>query len=102
MINITQEEFIKKAKEDGFPILDVRRPDECASGIVANATTINFLDNDLFLEEIKKLDKTIPYLVYCRSGNRSGKACAMMDSMGFSQTYNLIGGMLEWEGDLSI
>lgn len=101
MINITQEEFIKKAQQDHFLILDVRRPDECASGIVANATTINFMDSEFFIEEIKKLDKTIPYLVYCRSGNRSGKACAMMDEMGFSATYNLIGGMLDWDGELS-
>lgn len=100
MEKITQEEFIIKAKDDNYQILDVRRPDECAKGIVENAMTINFMDNDLFLSEIKKLDKSKPYLIYCRSGNRSGKACTMMDAIGFTNTYNLIGGMLAWEGEL--
>lgn len=102
MINISQEEFIKKAQEDKLQILDVRTPDECAAGMIHTAKTINFMEQQLFLEEIQKLDKAQPYLVYCRSGNRSGKACTMMDTMGFSQTYNLIGGTLGWEGDLTI
>lgn len=102
MINITQSEFIIKAKKDKFPILDVRRPDECATGIVSGALTIDFMDDKLFHMEIEKLDKKQPYLIYCRSGNRSSKACAMMDALGFTQTYNLIGGMLAWEGDLTL
>lgn len=102
MINIAQEEFIAKAKDDNYQILDVRRPDEWATGIVENATTIDFLDREHFLSEIEKLDKNKSYLIYCRSGNRSGKACMMMDAMGFRETFNLVGGMLAWKGDLSI
>jgi len=58
------------------------------------------MDQSLFMNEIEKLDREKPYLVYCRSGNRSGKACNMMDQLGFGNTYNLIGGMLAWAGSV--
>lgn len=102
MKNITQEEFLQKAKDSKYTIIDVRSPDECASGVVGNAIQINFLDAPLFKAEIVKLDRSKAYLVYCRSGNRSGIACNMMASIGFQETYNLIGGMLAWEGSLDI
>lgn len=102
MIIINQEEFIKKAQDVNCQILDVRSPEECAAGIVSNAKMINIMDPELFQSEIEKLDKTKSYLVYCRSGNRSGKACQIMDSLGFTSTYNLAGGMLAWEGSLSV
>jgi len=46
------------------------------------------------------LDKTKKYYVYCRSGGRSGQACNIMQQMGFGNTYNLIGGIMEWEGPI--
>jgi len=45
---------------------------------------------------IKKIKN---YYVYCRSGGRSGQACMIMGSLGFENTYNLLGGMMEWEGE---
>jgi hypothetical protein len=45
------------------------------------------------LEEYKNKE----LIVYCRSGNRSGQACMMLDAMGFTNTKNLIGGMLVWQ-----
>lgn len=97
MKNINQEEFINLSEKSNHIILDVRRPDECASGTIAGAQQIDFM-NDSFGQEIAKLDKSISYLVYCRSGNRSGQACLLMDGMGFESTYNLVGGMLDWKG----
>ena len=101
MGNITQEDFKKKAKSGNYQIIDVRRPDECAEGIINDAKTIDFMNNGLFLSEIEKLDKAQPYLIYCRSGNRSGKACETMNSMGFEETNNFIGGIMGWQGELS-
>jgi rhodanese-related sulfurtransferase len=62
-------------------MLDIFRPDE-------------------FMSALKDLDKSKAYYLYCRSGNRSGQACTIMESQGFSRTFNLNGGMLEWEGEL--
>jgi rhodanese-related sulfurtransferase len=36
-------------------------------------------------------------VVVCRSGNRSGTACALLGKRGFAQAYNLAGGMLAWQ-----
>lgn len=98
MKNIDQVEFVELSNNEDYILLDVRRPDEWASGIIPNAMTINFMDKEKFASAIEKLDKDKHYLIYCRSGNRSGLACMMMDSYGFKDTYNLTGGMLEWNG----
>ncbi len=98
MKNITKEEWkIEVAACSNGVLLDVRRPEECAEGMQENATQLNFLDDKLFAEGIKELDKTKTYYVYCRSGGRSAKACMLMDELGLV-TYNLLGGMLEWDG----
>ena len=81
-------------------ILDVRRPDECEEGIIPNAITIDIMNPQPFLKEVEKLDKNVPYFIYCRSGARSGQACLIMEELGFEETYNLIGGSLEWNGDI--
>lgn len=100
MKNIEQDKFLEYANSGEYVILDVRQPVECVSGKVPNAQELDFMDRTFFMEEISKLDKDKKYLVYCRSGNRSGQACAMMDNMGFGDTNNLIGGLLSWTGPL--
>ncbi|MEX0273681.1 MAG: rhodanese-like domain-containing protein, partial [Flavobacteriaceae bacterium] len=49
---------------------------------------------------LQKLDTSKNYYVYCRSGNRSAQACAIMGSLGFGNVYNLEGGFMEWEGEV--
>lgn len=100
MKNINQAEFMDLVQKEDSIILDVRRPDECSRGIVPNAKILNFMDQSRFVSEITKLDKEKHYLVYCKSGNRSGRACMMMDAMGFGNTYNLKGGMMGWSGPI--
>ena len=60
------------------------------------------MDYDSFIKGLEKLDKEKSFFVYCRSGNRSAKACMIMDQMGFSKTYNLLGGMIEWKGKIEV
>lgn len=81
-------------------ILDVRTDGECAEGIVEGAQIIDFLNPSHFMAEIEKLDPSKSYYIYCRSGNRSGQACMILDQIGFPKTVNLIGGMLAWNGEL--
>lgn len=98
MKNINQEEFIKLSEKPDYVILDVRSPGECASGIIEGATIINIMDSHSFRESIEALDKSMNYLIYCRSGNRSGQACMYMEQLGFEHTHNLVGGMMNWTG----
>jgi len=87
-------------KSENAVILDVRTPQECSEGVIPNAIEIDILNPDSFMSEIEKLDKDKDYFIYCRSGNRSGQACNVMEQMGFNSTYNLLGGMLEWNGNV--
>lgn len=101
MEDLTQEEWtLQLAKDKNAVVLDVRTDDEIAEGIIKNAINIDIYKGQEFLNAIGKLDKSKNYYVYCRSGNRSGQACAIMEQLGFENAYNLEGGMLEWEGDV--
>jgi len=88
------------ANDDNAVVLDVRTDDEVAEGIIPNAIHIDIYKGQEFIDEIEELDKSKNYYVYCRSGNRSGKACQIMEQLGFENAYNLEGGMLEWTGDV--
>jgi len=80
---------------DNALLLDVRTDAEFASGHLKGATQIDFYRDD-FNEAIAALDKNQPVFVYCRSGNRSGKAAKQMKAMGFKEVYNLEGGIGAW------
>lgn len=96
MENITAEE-LKKRLDAGeeLHIVDVREPHEREEfnigGIHLPLGDIRAMQVDE-LEEFK--DKEL--IVYCKSGNRSGQACMLLDSMGFTNTKNLEGGMTNW------
>ncbi|WKK79493.1 rhodanese-like domain-containing protein [Marivirga arenosa] len=93
--NIGPEEFDKLSKEPNTEIIDVRTPAEKEEGFIEGAKMINIMGPD-FANEINALDKDKTYLVYCRSGNRSGTACGFMASNGFDKLYNLDGGINAW------
>lgn len=101
MADLLQEEWAEKYSQDenGF-LLDVRTLEEVEEGIIPNAVHIDIYKGQEFLDELEKLDKSKNYYVYCRSGNRSGQACAIMQSIGFGNAYNLLGGITEWEGEI--
>lgn len=101
MEDLTQEEWSSQLEnDDNAIILDVRTDAEVANGIIANAIHIDIYKGQEFISEIEDLDKSKNYYVYCRSGNRSGQACKIMEQLGFENAYNLEGGILDWEGDI--
>ena len=101
MEDLSQEEWtLQLAKDSNAVVLDVRTDAEVAEGIIKNAINIDIYKGQEFINAIEELDKSKNYYVYCRSGNRSGQACAIMGQLGFENAYNLQGGMLEWEGDV--
>ncbi len=97
MKNVNQADWQELIKKDNNAVVvDVRTKGECAEGIIKNAIMIDFLDVPTFKSEIEKLDKSKNYYVYCRSGNRSGQACQLLDGLGVNNSFNLTGGMLAW------
>lgn len=79
-------------------VLDVRTKGEFYSGRIPGAVNIDLMSRD-FDTQVAALDKSKTYLVYCRSGNRSGEACRVMASQGL-RAYNLAGGIISWRGKL--
>jgi thioredoxin len=77
-------------------ILDVRTPDEYATGHIENSDNVDWL-TESFVLKTDKYDKTKPVFVYCKSGGRSTKASEKLAELGFTTVYNLDGGMLKWE-----
>lgn len=87
---------IKLTQDTTVQLVDVRTPDEFATGNIKGAVNINYWGDD-FEAAIQKLDKTRPVLLYCKTGIRSGKAAAVMQKLGFMALYNLEGGYLKWK-----
>ncbi|WP_304199788.1 rhodanese-like domain-containing protein [Flavobacterium alvei] len=100
-MNLTQEDWVSQLEaDDNSVILDVRTEAECDEGMIANAINIDIYEGQGFVSKIEDLDKSKNYYVYCRSGARSAKACEVMNSLGIENTYNLLGGILEWDGEV--
>jgi rhodanese-related sulfurtransferase len=79
----------------GLVTLDVRTPEEFDEVRIAGSSNLDFYAPD-FDDRLDALDKTLPYFVYCRSGNRSGQALDTMRELGFEEVYNLDGGIVAW------
>ena len=101
MKNLTQDQWKEaKKKDENAVILDVRTEDEFMAGFITGAVNIDIHQGQGFLDEIEKLDKSKNYLVYCRSGARSASACNLMHQHGIENAYNLMGGIIEWDGEI--
>ncbi|WOD42482.1 rhodanese-like domain-containing protein [Hwangdonia lutea] len=77
-------------------LIDVRTPKEFKEGHIKDAQNIDFLSST-FTEDIKTLDKEKPIIVYCRSGRRSANSTKKLQEAGFTEIYDLEGGILKWE-----
>jgi rhodanese-related sulfurtransferase len=76
-------------------IIDVRTPTEVKGGSIETAFFVNYFDMDFYEKASAKLDKSKPVYIYCRSGNRSRKACALLNLQGF-KVINVLGGYNQW------
>lgn len=88
-----------RQKLDSVPerqLLDVRTPEEYATGYISGAKNVNVYDND-FLKQLEGLDKNKPVFVYCKGGGRSASAVKKMQADGFATVYELQGGIMAWE-----
>lgn len=96
MTNITPEE-VKNRLDAGekLHLVDVREPNENAEFNIGGKLLPLGKIQTMQTEDIEDL-KNEEVILYCRSGNRSGIAAMMLDSMGFTNTKNLTGGMLAW------
>lgn len=100
-MNLEQEVWGDQIKSDSSAvILDVRTEEEFSEGIIPGAINLDIYKGQGFINLLEELDKSKNYFVYCRSGARSAQACSIMNQLGFENTFNLLGGIMNWEGEV--
>lgn len=101
MSDLSQEKWVNQLSKDANAVIvDVRTTEERTEGFVENSIHMDIYEPQDFMNSLERLDKSKNYYIYCRSGKRSGQACAVFNHNGIGNTYNLVGGMLEWNGEL--
>jgi len=100
---MNSDELIEFIELNDAVLVDVRTEDEYNSGYIENSLNIDYFSNE-FSVNADKLDKTIPIILYCRSGKRSSMSANKISKLGFKEIYNLEGGILEWieEGNVIV
>ncbi|ALS23733.1 rhodanese domain-containing protein [Paenibacillus naphthalenovorans] len=91
-----QEVKQRLERGEALTILDVREDNEWESGHIPGARHIPL---GLLGQRHTELDPEKETIVVCRSGNRSGLACEMLESFGY-KVMNMPGGMMEWTGEV--
>ncbi|MDG1228087.1 MAG: rhodanese-like domain-containing protein [Polaribacter sp.] len=93
---ISTVELKKLLSKDKIQLIDVRTQREVKQGLIETALFIDFFDKDFLTKVNRAVNKKRSVYLYCRSGNRSGKATKMLLENGF-EVYNVIGGYTKWK-----
>ena len=97
--SLSAKAFAEKLKAlPEAPVIDVRTAEEFSSGHLNNAVNYDW-NGSQFEAQIKILDKSKPVFVYCLSGGRSAAAASKMRADGFTEVYELEGGMMKWRNE---
>lgn len=81
--------------ENEFVLLDIRRDSEIEAGHIPGAESLDFY-GVTFQDDLAQLDRKKTYLLYCRTGNRTGRTYRMMEDLGFGRVYDMAGGISAW------
>lgn len=83
------------ADEPEFVLLDIRTAPEIAESHLSGAVALDFY-SPTFHDNLTELEREITYLIYCRTGNRTGKTKRSMEALGFEKVFDLDGGIRAW------
>src|SRR5690606_22206948 len=93
---VTAEEMQAILALEEVQLIAVRRAEECIEGHIRAAQNINFY-SDTVDEDILKLDKSKPVILYCKSGRRSAACSEKLVQAGLVKGYALKGGITQWK-----
>jgi phage shock protein E len=97
--SVDPQEFLKLIDSEEYIVLDLRTlPEYEESHITDEPMLIDFYQSD-FKSQLDNLDKDGKYLIYCNSGNRSSSAVDIMEDFGFTDFYELKGGITAWKNE---
>lgn len=95
LVSATDGAAILDSPPEDLVILDVRTAEEFEEAHIDGAVMLDFYRDD-FADQLAELDPDVPYLLYCRSGNRSGQTAALMSQLGFTDVADVDGGIVSW------
>lgn len=87
VVQVGADEAVDLLERDDLVVVDVRTPEEFAEGHLEGAELLDIYD-PAFRDGVDGLDRDGAYLVYCRTGSRSGQAAALMQELGFTEVYD--------------
>ena len=97
MQTITVEELKTRLDSvEKLHVIDVREPHEYEEYNIGGKLIPLGQIQTMQVDEIENL-KEEELIIHCRSGKRSAMACQILETMGFTNTKNLEGGMLDWQ-----
>lgn len=91
--NLSAAELHAKLEQGGARLLDVRTDAEIAQGKIPQGEPLPL---HLIPLRLGEMDKKTATVFYCRSGGRSAQAAAFAAANGFTDVYNLQGGIIAW------
>ncbi|HWR33558.1 MAG TPA: rhodanese-like domain-containing protein [Chitinophagaceae bacterium] len=97
--NLKPDQFEKAIEKNDIQLLDVRTPGEYNSGHIKNSLQADWNNKTEFNDRIQYVDKNRPVYVYCLVGGRSAAAASWMRQNGFTNVYELEGGINAWKKD---
>lgn len=102
LVSATEASTVLADRAPEVVLLDVRTPEEFNEIRVPGSVNIDFYANN-FAAQLDQLPKDVPYVVYCRSGNRSSSTMDIMRDLGFTEVWDVDGGIISWsEADLPL
>ncbi len=96
--NLSAPQFETAITQPEVQILDVRTPGEFESGHIKGALSADWNNEAEYKRRLAFVDKTKPVYVYCLAGGRSAAAAKQMRADGFTNVYELTGGINAWKG----
>jgi len=83
-------------KDEGYKVIDLRTPEEVKeSGTIPNSLILDYRSAN-FENLVDKLDKDQGYILYCKSGGRSGRALKLFNEKGFKKIREMNAGYDKW------
>lgn len=84
-----------RVENPDYIVIDVRTPEEFSEDGINGAINVDYY-SPTFKQDIAALDSSKTYLIYCRSGARSGNAAIILQELGMNSVYDLDGGMIAY------
>lgn len=95
IVLLSPVDFKFQVENKEVQLIDVRTPNEFQENHIKDALNIDFYSEN-FENEFNNLDKDQPVYLYCRSGYRSNQSAIKLVEMGFTEIYDLEGGILNY------